>query len=85
MFDKMKVAQTSLRKLEASQSQRTIFFNLAHMNLIVISDDTASYALIVRGAEYADFPEALKDMVRNAAMPQSRTNAKLTFHCTMGH
>ncbi|KAK9896906.1 Translin [Cystobasidium minutum MCA 4210] len=41
MYDKIRVSQASLRKLEAT-----------------------SYALIVRGAEYANFPEALKDMVR---------------------
>lgn len=35
----------------------------------IMSSLSASYALTVRGAEYANFPEALKDMV---GLEQSR-------------
>jgi hypothetical protein len=60
MFDKIRVSRSSLRKLEDSE----LYLDAAPK--VVLTSFTASYALVVRGAEYANFPEALKDMVRLA-------------------
>jgi hypothetical protein len=61
MFDKIRVSRSSLRKLEDSKPLAVRKFEKE-----VLTRCTASYALVVRGAEYANFPEALKDMVRLA-------------------